>query len=81
LPGKLDNIGGETPLVATTARDLALRRAMLPERSNRPMDEEVAESNNNLHHAQAPAVLDHSRALPQRGSRSARDPMLSIGAS
>jgi hypothetical protein len=32
LPGKLDNIGGETPLVITTARDLALRRAMLPER-------------------------------------------------
>ena len=32
LPGKLDNIGGETPLVVTTARDLALRRAMLPER-------------------------------------------------
>src|SRR6266446_300870 len=32
LPGKLDNIGGETPLVLTNARDLALRRAMLPER-------------------------------------------------
>src|SRR5262249_2835088 len=32
VPGKLDNIGGETPLVVTTARDLALRRAMLPER-------------------------------------------------
>jgi len=32
LPGKLDNIGGETPLVVTTARDLALRRARLPER-------------------------------------------------
>ena len=32
LPSKLDNIGGETPLVVTTARDLALRRAMLPER-------------------------------------------------
>ena len=32
LPGKLDNIGGETLLVLTTARDLALRRAMLPER-------------------------------------------------
>src|SRR5215472_16975043 len=31
-PGKLDNIGGETLLVVTTARDLALRRAML----NRP---------------------------------------------
>src|SRR5262249_22754935 len=31
LPGKLDNIGGETLLVVTTARDLALRRAMLPE--------------------------------------------------
>jgi hypothetical protein len=30
LPGKLDNIGDETPLVVT--RDLALRRAMLPER-------------------------------------------------
>src|SRR5262249_290921 len=30
LPGKLDNIGGETLLVVTTARDLALRRAMLP---------------------------------------------------
>jgi hypothetical protein len=30
--GKLDNIGGETLLVLTTARDLALRRAMLPER-------------------------------------------------
>jgi hypothetical protein len=26
------NIGGETPLVVTTARDLALCRAMLPER-------------------------------------------------
>jgi hypothetical protein len=32
LPGKLDNIGGETLLVLTTARGLALRRAMLPER-------------------------------------------------
>jgi hypothetical protein len=32
LPGKLDNIGSETLLVVTTARDLALRRAMLPER-------------------------------------------------
>ena len=32
LPSKLDNIGGETLLVLTTARDLALRRAMLPER-------------------------------------------------
>jgi hypothetical protein len=32
LPGKLDNIGRETPLVVTTARDLALRRAMLPQR-------------------------------------------------
>jgi len=32
LPGKLDNIGCETLLVLTTARDLALRRAMLPER-------------------------------------------------
>src|SRR5262249_50290251 len=32
LPGKLDNIGGETLLVLTTARDLALCRAMLPER-------------------------------------------------
>src|SRR5262249_12367907 len=31
LPGKLDNIGGETLLVLTTARDLALRRAMLPQ--------------------------------------------------
>jgi hypothetical protein len=31
LPGKLDNIGGETRLVVTTARDFALRRAMLPE--------------------------------------------------
>src|SRR5262252_2329910 len=28
-------------------------------------EEEVAESNDNLHHAQASAVLDHSRALPQ----------------
>ena len=32
LPGKLDNIGCETLLVVTTVRDLALRRAMLPER-------------------------------------------------
>ena len=32
LPSKLNNIGGETLLVFTTARDLALRRAMLPER-------------------------------------------------
>src|SRR5262249_30146695 len=32
LPSKLDNIGGGTLLVVTTARDLALRRAMLPER-------------------------------------------------
>src|SRR6516162_771878 len=32
LLGKLDNIGGETPLVVTTTWDLALRRAMLPER-------------------------------------------------
>jgi hypothetical protein len=31
VPGKLDNIGGETLLVVTAARDLALRRAMLPE--------------------------------------------------
>src|SRR5262245_5838769 len=32
LPSKLGNIGGETLLVLTTARDLALCRAMLPER-------------------------------------------------
>ena len=32
LPSKLDNIGGETLLALTTARDLALCRAMLPER-------------------------------------------------
>src|SRR5215469_1833085 len=32
LPSKLDNIGGETLLVLTTARDLALFRATLPER-------------------------------------------------
>ena len=32
LLGKLDNIGSETLLVLTAARDLALRRAMLPER-------------------------------------------------
>src|SRR5262245_59293201 len=32
LPGKLDNIGCETLLVLTTAWDLALCRAMLPER-------------------------------------------------
>jgi hypothetical protein len=32
LPGKLDSIGGETLLVLTAARDLALRRAVLPER-------------------------------------------------
>ena len=32
LLGKLDNIGCETLLVVTAARDLALRRAMLPER-------------------------------------------------
>jgi hypothetical protein len=32
LPGTLDNIGCETLLVVTTPRDLALCRAMLPER-------------------------------------------------
>jgi hypothetical protein len=32
LPGKLDNIGRETLLVVTTARDLELCRAMLPKR-------------------------------------------------
>jgi hypothetical protein len=32
LPGKLDNIGRETLLIVTTARNLVLRRAMLPER-------------------------------------------------
>jgi hypothetical protein len=32
VPSKLDNIGGETLRVLTTARDLALRRAMPPER-------------------------------------------------
>lgn len=32
LPGKLDNIGCETPFIVTAARGLALRRAMLPER-------------------------------------------------
>ena len=32
LPSKLDNIGRQTLLVLTAARDLALRRAMLPER-------------------------------------------------
>src|ERR1700747_2204158 len=30
LPGKLDNIGGETLLGLTTARDLAFRREVLP---------------------------------------------------
>ena len=29
------------------------------------MEEKVAERNDNLHHAQVPAVLDHSRTLPQ----------------
>src|SRR6516225_6553690 len=33
------------------------------------LEEEVAESNDNLHHAQTPAVLDHSRALPQGDGR------------
>ena len=33
------------------------------------MDEEVAESNDNLHRAQAPAVLDHSRTVPQGDGR------------
>ena len=32
LPGKLDNSGCETLLVVTAARDLALRRAVPPER-------------------------------------------------
>ena len=32
LPSKLNNIGRETLLVVTTTRDLALCRAMLPER-------------------------------------------------
>jgi len=32
LPGKLDNVGRQMLLVVTTARNLALRRAMLPER-------------------------------------------------
>jgi pimeloyl-ACP methyl ester carboxylesterase len=32
VPGELDNIGCETLLVVTTTRDLAVRRAMLPER-------------------------------------------------
>src|SRR5262245_26756361 len=32
LPGKRDNVGRQTLLVLTAARDLALRRAMLPER-------------------------------------------------
>jgi hypothetical protein len=32
LPGKRDNVGRQTLLVVTTVRDLALRRAMLPER-------------------------------------------------
>src|SRR5262245_31701953 len=32
LPSKLDDVGRETLFVVTTARDLALRRAMLPER-------------------------------------------------
>jgi hypothetical protein len=32
LSGKLDNIGRQPLLVFTTARDLALRRAVLPER-------------------------------------------------
>jgi hypothetical protein len=34
------------------------------------MEEEVAASNDNLHQAQAPTVLDHSRTLPQ-GARPA----------
>jgi hypothetical protein len=32
LPGKLNDIGRETLFVVTTARDFALRLAMLPER-------------------------------------------------
>ena len=32
LPGKLDNIGRKMILVLTATRDLALRRAVLPER-------------------------------------------------
>jgi len=33
------------------------------------LEEEVAESNDNLHRAQAPAVLDHSRTVPQGDGR------------
>src|SRR5262245_62352494 len=36
LPSKLDNIGGETLLVLTTARDLAFVRAMVPHRRTDP---------------------------------------------
>src|SRR5262245_46468421 len=39
LPSKLDNIGGETLLVLTTARAPALRRAMLPQRRPGPPSE------------------------------------------
>jgi len=33
LPGQFDDIGGETGLIVSALRDLALRRAMLAERS------------------------------------------------
>ncbi len=36
LPSKLDNIGGQTLLIVTSARDLPLRRAVLPERRTGP---------------------------------------------
>src|SRR5437016_6901173 len=36
LPSKLDNIGGQTLLIVTSARDLPLRRAVLPERRTAP---------------------------------------------
>jgi hypothetical protein len=36
LLGKLNNIGRQTLLVLTTARDLALRRAVLPKRRTGP---------------------------------------------
>jgi hypothetical protein len=36
LPSKLDNIGGQTLLIVTSARNLPLRRAMLPERRTGP---------------------------------------------
>src|SRR5262249_20191123 len=69
LPGKLDNIGRQTLLVLTAARDLALRRAMLPERRTGAT---LGNVQLRSHLLNAVLISPRARPHPTRGQRGLR---------